>query len=94
MFFDRDYYSPKQIILEAISNKVPIKLYAKIRRIQEIDTIEDLSTELTKKEYDTVEELVKESFIRQTIWYLTVFGIIMNKDILDSDSIEFDYDDV
>ncbi len=80
MFFNRNYYSPKKIVLEVTFQKIPFEDYMKITRMDEIDTIEDLEGIISDESFEYIELRLREEFLRQTIWYMAVFDIIMGID--------------
>ena len=92
MFFRRDYSSPHDIILEAICHKVPFKVFRRVCLAKNVNSIEDLRNDLDESSYNQVAKYVREEFAHQTIWYLSIFGIIMGKDTCDLDCEEFDID--
>lgn len=79
-FFTRGIACPRTIILEAILGEVPSTTYSKVMRCREIESIEDLSTVLSKKEYDLVLSCIQEEFFRQVIWYMVVFDRVIGRD--------------
>ncbi|MCR5095911.1 MAG: hypothetical protein K6A70_04150 [Erysipelotrichaceae bacterium] len=90
MFFERKHPSNKEVILESIKGTKYRDIYYKVWKTPRVQTVDDLSTVLTKKEYDQVIECLKEAFARQVIWYIVYFREIMNSEVPDCDYEEFD----
>ena len=90
MFFtNKEYVSPKNIILEAIFHKVPFEVFHKVYTSRNIESLEDLKDILDKSSYKKVCKCVQETFFSQTIWYLAVY-----KAIVTNDDTEFDISDI
>ena len=92
MFFTRKNVDTKDIVLEAVFKKVPLKVFRDITMAPQIDTVEDLHEILDEPTYNQVCKCIREEFAHQTIWYLVVFRIIMGLDKQDCDYEEFNVD--